>query len=83
MRAGLIWTLMGFRAIPKQALSLGNVCNILPAMSVSGNENCAYIQVSVVEAASAAEAPAPAPVITFEAFQSLCLASPLQVILLK
>jgi len=52
-------------------------------MLLSGNERCAYIQVSVVEAASAAEAPAPAPVITFEAFRSLCLASPLQVILLK
>ena len=36
-----------------------------------------------MEAVSAAEAPAPAPVVSFEAFRSLCNTPPLQVCILR
>ncbi len=40
-------------------------------------------QMASMEAASAAEAPAPAPVVSFEAFRSLCNTPPLQVCILR
>ena len=48
--------------------------------SLRGDNRCVCeLQVACMEAASAAEAPAPAPVVIFEAFRSLCSTPPLQV----